>query len=176
MCFRDDTVPCTYVLIEPRVGSYVVQIAQVAIDPATGQLRVLGISTALDVAEVVNPVTHQLQVDGGVVMGFGYACLEDLDESGGQVWAANLGEYKLPSSRDAPPLSTVLVPGGIGVGTGTLMLLGTLVPLVHIYKQLKGAYGLSRFSAVWRTVALSVLIWVIVFLFIDVLLVLGAVD
>ena len=66
--------------------------------------------------------------------------------------------------------------GGIGVGTGTLMLLGALVPLVHIYKQLKGAYGLSRFSAAWRTVALSVLIWVIVFLFIDLLLVLGAID
>jgi hypothetical protein len=66
--------------------------------------------------------------------------------------------------------------GGIGVGAGTLMLLGGLVPLVHIYKQLKGAYSLSRFSAAWRTIALSMLIWVIVFLFIDLLLVLGAVD
>ena len=66
--------------------------------------------------------------------------------------------------------------GGIGVGTGMLMLLGTVVPLVHIYKQLKGAYGLSRFSAAWRTLALSVLIWVILFLFVDLLLVLGAVD
>ena len=66
--------------------------------------------------------------------------------------------------------------GAIGVGTGMLMLLGMVVPLMHIYKQLKGAYGLSRFSAVWRTLALSVLIWVIVFLFVDLLLVLGAVD
>ena len=66
--------------------------------------------------------------------------------------------------------------GAIGVGTGMLMLLGMVVPLMHIYKQLKGAYGLSRFSAVWRTLALSVLIWVIVFLFIDLLLVLGAID
>ena len=64
--------------------------------------------------------------------------------------------------------------GGIGVGAGTLMLLGTVVPLVHIYKQVKGAYGLSRFSAAWRTFALSVFIFVILFLYIDVLLVLGA--
>jgi hypothetical protein len=66
--------------------------------------------------------------------------------------------------------------GGIGVGTGTLLLLGMLVPLVHIYKQLKGAYGLSRFSALWRTLALSFLIFWIVFLYIDLLLLLGAVE
>ncbi|HSQ94760.1 MAG TPA: DUF3667 domain-containing protein [Croceibacterium sp.] len=66
--------------------------------------------------------------------------------------------------------------GGIGVRTGTLMLLGTVVPLVHIYKQVKGAYGLSRFSAGWRTLALSAFIFVILFLYIDVLLVLGAAD
>jgi uncharacterized protein DUF3667 len=66
--------------------------------------------------------------------------------------------------------------GGIGVGTGMLMLLGTVVPLVHIYKQVKGAYGLSRLSAAWRTVALSFFIFWILFLYIDVLLVLGAVD
>jgi hypothetical protein len=65
--------------------------------------------------------------------------------------------------------------GAIGVATGWLILLGMVVPLVHIYKQLKGAYSLSRFSAVWRTLVLSGLIWVIVFLFIDVLLLLGAV-
>jgi hypothetical protein len=66
--------------------------------------------------------------------------------------------------------------GGIGVGTGTLMLLGTAVPLVHIYKQLKGAYGLSRFSALWRTLMLSFFIFWILFLFVDVLLLLGALE
>lgn len=65
--------------------------------------------------------------------------------------------------------------GAVGIGTEMLMLLGTFVPLIHIYKQLKGAYGLSRFSALWRTLVLSVLIWIIVFLFVDLLLVLGAV-
>jgi hypothetical protein len=66
--------------------------------------------------------------------------------------------------------------GGIGVGTGILMLLGLFVPLVHIYNQLKGAYSLGRFSAVWRTAALGFLIFWILFLYIDLLLVLGAVD
>jgi hypothetical protein len=61
----------------------------------------------------------------------------------------------------------------IGVG-GVLGLLAVTIPLLHIYKQLKGAYSLSRFSAAWRTIALAGMIFVILFVFIDVLLVLGA--
>jgi hypothetical protein len=66
--------------------------------------------------------------------------------------------------------------GGIGVGTATLATLGAIVPLIHIYKQIKGAYGLSRFSAIWRTLALSFFIFWILFLYIDVLLLLGAIE
>jgi len=64
--------------------------------------------------------------------------------------------------------------GEVGLGVGTLGLLGVTIPVLHIYKQLKGAYSLSRFSAAWRTIVLSWLIFVILFVFVDVLLVLGA--
>ena len=39
----------------------------------------------------------------------------------------------------------------IGLGDGLLTLLFLLVPPVHMYRQLKGAYQLSRWSAFWRT-------------------------
>jgi len=64
--------------------------------------------------------------------------------------------------------------GAAGVGSQFLALVGATIPVLHIYRQLKGAYSLSRFSAAWRTVALSGMIFVILFVFIDVLLVLGA--
>jgi hypothetical protein len=70
---------------------------------------------------------------------------------------------------------TLALLGAVGVGGGWLVVAGVFVPLLHIYKQLKGTYGLSRFSAVWRTAVLSVFIFVILFLFLDVLLVIGAV-
>jgi hypothetical protein len=38
-----------------------------------------------------------------------------------------------------------------GITGGLLTLLFLLVPPVHMYRQLKGAYGLSRWSALWRT-------------------------
>ena len=50
-----------------------------------------------------------------------------------------------------------------------------LVPPIHLYKQLRGAYGLSRFSAFWRLMALSLFIWIILVLFLQVLLILGGV-
>jgi hypothetical protein len=62
----------------------------------------------------------------------------------------------------------------LGLGGGWILTLATTVPIWHIYRQIKGAYGLSRFSAVWRTVVLLAFIGVILFLFLDALLLLGA--
>ncbi|MXO61047.1 DUF3667 domain-containing protein [Altererythrobacter salegens] len=64
--------------------------------------------------------------------------------------------------------------GQFGVSTALLVTVGTMVPIYHIYRQLKGAYGLSRFSALWRTSVLLVFIVVILALFLNVLLLLGA--
>ena len=68
---------------------------------------------------------------------------------------------------------TLLVARWIGVGNGWIALAVMLVPPIHIYKQLKGAYSLSRWSALWRT---FVLLWFVTFtltLFFLLLLTLG---
>ena len=54
---------------------------------------------------------------------------------------------------------------------GTLM---GLAPPIHIYKQLRGTYGLSRFSAFWRLCVLAVFVVIVLSLFLQLLLVLGA--
>ena len=41
-----------------------------------------------------------------------------------------------------------------GVGSAGLWLAFLIVPPIHIYKQLKGAYSLGRFGALWRMVTL----------------------
>lgn len=61
-----------------------------------------------------------------------------------------------------------------GVPGGWLFFAAVLIPPVHIYKQLRGAYDLSRFSAGWRTMVLLVFISVILALFVNLLLMLGA--
>lgn len=85
------------------------QVADVEVDPETGATRVERIVTAHDVGTIINPITHQGQIDGGVVMGLGQAVMEELALDNGKVVNANLGEYKLPGIRDIPRLETVLV-------------------------------------------------------------------
>ena len=62
----------------------------------------------------------------------------------------------------------------LGLSWGIVSLIGTTVPLIHIYRQLRGTYLLSRFSAIWRLVVLTVFIVIIASFFLQILLVLGA--
>jgi len=117
------TVPAA---AEPAALTCCAQVARVAVDTETGQVRVLELVSAVDVATIVNPRAHQMQIDGGAVMGIGFACLEDLLEDQGQVLASNLGEFKLAAAPDVPPLRTVLVEGGLGVGPANVKAVGEL--------------------------------------------------
>jgi CO/xanthine dehydrogenase Mo-binding subunit len=101
---------------EGGVISCAVQVAQVVVDLETGQIRVTDFVSAHDVAEIIDPVSHRGQVDGGFAMGLGFALTEDLSIVDGRVTASHLGDYKLPSIADMPSLRVVLLGGGQGVG------------------------------------------------------------
>jgi len=100
----------------PDQTCFTVQVAEVEVDPETGQVRLQKLLTVHDVGTVINPLTHQGQIDGGVVQGVGQALTEELVIEDGRVTTLNLGEYKLPSIADIPPLETVLVDAGTGPG------------------------------------------------------------
>ena len=96
------------------VTSFSAQIAEVEVDPDTGQVKLRKLVSAHDVGTIINPIYHQGQIDGGAVYGLGFALVEELLIDGGKVLNPNLGEYKLPNIQDIPELVTVLVPGGSG--------------------------------------------------------------
>lgn len=62
----------------------------------------------------------------------------------------------------------------VGVPGGVVALAASLVPPLHIYKQLRQTYALSRFSALWRLAVLAIFISIVVTLFLRILLLLGA--
>lgn len=68
----------------------------------------------------------------------------------------------------------VSVVGSLGAGLQWVVLPLLFIPPLHIYKQLRGTYNLSRFSALWRLMVLSIFIWIIALLFLQALLFLGA--
>ena len=104
-----------YVAEDPMdVTSFCAQIAEVEVDPATGQVTLQKLTTAHDVGTVLNPLTHQGQVEGGAIQGVGHALTEHLIVQDGAVTNVHLGDYKLPTSMDIPELKTVLVESDAG--------------------------------------------------------------
>jgi CO/xanthine dehydrogenase Mo-binding subunit len=102
------------------------QVAEVEVDRETGQVTVCKVVTAHDVGTVINPLAHQGQIDGGFMTGFGLAVTEELVAADGQILNGHLGEYKLPTIADIPPLETVLVPTSGGSGPYQAKAIGEL--------------------------------------------------
>jgi CO/xanthine dehydrogenase Mo-binding subunit len=95
--------------------AYCAQIAEVAIDPDTGSVRLQRFVTAHDVGTILNPVAHQGQINGGVIQGLGFALTEELVIDHGRVINPHFGAYKIPSIEDLPALETLLVPSTGGL-------------------------------------------------------------
>ena len=93
------------------------QIAEVEVDPETGQVRLKQVVSAHTTGKVINPLMHQGQIDGGVVFGLGYALQEEILFDNGKILTTNFGEFKIPNVMDIPPLKTSVlenVPHGPG--------------------------------------------------------------
>jgi CO/xanthine dehydrogenase Mo-binding subunit len=95
---------------------YIAQVAEVSVDPETGQVVVERLVTSHEVGKIINPRMHQGQIEGGIIQGLGFAVMEDLQLVEGRVGASHLGEYKLPTCADVPPLLTELVGSDDGPG------------------------------------------------------------
>ncbi|MGH2364090.1 MAG: xanthine dehydrogenase family protein molybdopterin-binding subunit [Chloroflexota bacterium] len=98
------------------ITCFTAQIAEVVVDPESGQVALERIVSAHDVGTIVHPILHQGQIEGGIASGLGFALTEDMQISEGRVGALNLGDYKLPTMRDMPQLDTVLVRATEGPG------------------------------------------------------------
>ena len=68
-------------------------------------------------------------------------------------------------------LLSVLRP--LGMSEAIAGLAFAFVPPIHMYRQLRGAYLLSRWSALWRTIVLLVSASIAAGLFLSLLLMLG---
>jgi CO/xanthine dehydrogenase Mo-binding subunit len=94
-----------------RVLTFGVQVAEVAVDVATGEVRVERIAAIHDVGRVVNPLGASSQVEGGVIQGLGHTLSEErlLDPETGVVLTQTLDAYKIPTIADTPEIVTELL-------------------------------------------------------------------
>jgi xanthine dehydrogenase YagR molybdenum-binding subunit len=88
-----------------------VQFAEVEADTETGFVRVRKILAVQDCGLVVNRLTCESQINGGVIMGLGFALYERrvMDARTGVVLNANFETYKLPGAADMPDIDILLL-------------------------------------------------------------------
>jgi CO/xanthine dehydrogenase Mo-binding subunit len=85
----------------------VVAVAQVAVDKATGKVRVERFLEAVDVGLVVNPDGARQQVEGAVTMCIGQALSEEIRFKGGHILDTNFDTYLLPRFSAIPRIQVV---------------------------------------------------------------------
>jgi CO/xanthine dehydrogenase Mo-binding subunit len=94
-----------------QVLTFGVQVAEVAVDVETGEIRVERVAAIHDVGRVVNPLGASSQVEGGIIQGLGHTLSEDrlLDPATGITLNQTLDAYKLPTIADVPEIVTELL-------------------------------------------------------------------
>jgi xanthine dehydrogenase YagR molybdenum-binding subunit len=103
-------------------GAGGVQFAEVEVDTETGFTRVKKITCVQDGGLIVSKLTCESQVNGGILMGIGYALYEArvMDRTSGVVLNPNFETYKLVGLADVPEIDIVLLDmperGVIGIG------------------------------------------------------------
>ena len=93
------------------VNTFGCQIAQVAVDEATGEIEVERIVAVHDIGRVINPLGASSQVEGGIIQGIGHTLSEEriVDPATGSILTRTLDAYKLPTIADVPEMVVELL-------------------------------------------------------------------
>jgi len=104
--------------------------AEVEVDTETGKFKILKVIAAHDVGKVMNILTCEGQIEGGVIQGIGHTCYEEmLIGEKGEILNPNFLDYKMPTALDIPEIVPIIVEtphkdgpyGAIGIGEMTLV-------------------------------------------------------
>ena len=91
--------------------SYGACISEVAIDTLTGEMRVLRADILQDCGRSLNPAIDIGQIEGGFVQGMGWLTTEELCwDAAGRLLTHGPSTYKIPGSRDVPPVFNIHIP------------------------------------------------------------------
>ncbi|MDA1000861.1 MAG: xanthine dehydrogenase family protein molybdopterin-binding subunit, partial [bacterium] len=134
----------------PLCPIHTAQVAEVAVHPELGEIRVLRLTCVQDVGFAINPMSVAGQIEGGMLQGMGLALMEEQPRTGqGFLQGESLHEYLIPTSLDMPELNAVLMgnpaeetPYGIR-GVGEPPIVATAAAIVN---AIQDAIGTPFFS------------------------------
>ena len=85
------------------------QAVEVAVDRETGVIKLVRVASAHDVGQALNPMAVTGQIEGGIMMGLGYALSEGLVFDAGKITNGSFADYKIPTMRDIPAAAPIIV-------------------------------------------------------------------
>ncbi len=84
-------------------------ITEVKVDTETGHVKVVNIWGAHDAGKALNPLAVEGQLEGSWHMGLGQALSEQMKFRDGLLVNGNLVDYKIPTTKDTPPIHTNII-------------------------------------------------------------------
>ena len=84
-------------------------VAEVEVDLDTGEVAVRDVVAADDIGHAIHPILAEGQVEGGTLQGVGYATIEEIKLADGRYLNDRLATYLIPTSLDAPRITSILV-------------------------------------------------------------------
>jgi xanthine dehydrogenase molybdenum-binding subunit len=89
--------------------AFATQVAELDVDVETGVVRVTKVTAAHDVGRVINALGIEGQVEGGVIMGVGYATREHLQVEDGYVRNPSFRDYKILTAPEIPEVDFAFI-------------------------------------------------------------------
>ncbi|MFE4216484.1 xanthine dehydrogenase family protein molybdopterin-binding subunit [Streptomyces sp. NPDC056844] len=101
---RSDTTEAIGALAQKERHSFGAQFAEVAVDVATGEVRVRRMLGVFAAGRIVNPLTARGQFRGGMIWGISMALHEEAVRDGntGALYGADLAGYHVATNADVP--------------------------------------------------------------------------
>jgi xanthine dehydrogenase molybdenum-binding subunit len=96
--------------------AWATQVVEVEVDTDTGIVRMTRVTGAHDVGRVLNRLGIEGQIEGGVVMGQGYALTENLMVENGAIRNPNFRDYKLVTAPEIPEMDVSFIESLDGEG------------------------------------------------------------
>jgi xanthine dehydrogenase molybdenum-binding subunit len=123
--------------MQGRTIQYAPQVAEVEVDPDTGEVKVLHITVVQDAGFAINPMSVEGQMEGGATQSLGYGLAEQMlfDRQSGRNSNPGFLDYKIPSALDVPHIKSVIVEvpakdtiyGARGVGEPPIVATATAI-------------------------------------------------
>jgi carbon-monoxide dehydrogenase large subunit len=107
---NDGLVVTSYVRgVSAGAAVFAVHMADILVDPETGETKVERYFVACDVGRQINPLIVEGQIVGGVVQGLGGTFLEELTyNEEGQLTTGTFADYLIPNVYDVPPITSLV--------------------------------------------------------------------